>query len=115
VHAGQRAGRRGVDGDDPRVGHVGAQHAHPQLAGQVDVVDERAAAAQQAVVLQARDPRPDRARAHAGVPAGRRPRVRVAPMRPSASARPSSARRLCPGRNVPTDGSAAAIPAARGW
>ena len=34
-----RSGRRCVDVGDVGVGHGGADHAHPQLAGGVDVVD----------------------------------------------------------------------------
>jgi hypothetical protein len=52
-HARVGGGRLGVDGGDAGVGERGAQQRHVQHAGQGDVVDVVAAAAQEAVVLLA--------------------------------------------------------------
>ena len=79
-------GRRGVDRDDPGVRERAAQDRAVQHAGQLDVVHERAPAADEAGILLARDRpvRPVRFRVRSSGPPGFRTMAAVTAARPGA-------------------------------
>ncbi len=89
-HPGRGGGRPGADRAEPAVGHRGAGHPGPQLAGPPDVGPEPALAAQQPRVLFARDARPDTAHRVPASPAGSAASAVAASF--PASARPSRER-----------------------